>query len=623
MLDVVGYSKLLLDAQTRIMAELNGLVRETVRFRVAQAAGTLVSLPAGDGLVLVFFGEPDAALESALEITAALKRHQDIPVRMGIHSGPVHRVRDVNQASNVAGAGIDMAQRVMDCGDAGHILLSRRVAYDLAPLPRWSSDLYEIGECEIKHFQKISLVNFHNSEVGNAALPDKVRRSQEQALARERKVARSRHIKVATTTGAILILAAATAFVVHRRFSTIGPPGPALPPPEKSIAVLPFVDLSQAKDQEYFCDGMSEELLEALAKTNGLRVVARTSSFSFKGKTDDISEIGRKLNVATLLEGSLRRDGTRVRITAQLVNARDGFQIWTETYERELQGVFALQDEITRAIVDALKVKFAVASSPRPLQNTEAYDLYLQGLFFSNKSTEEDLRKSLDLFQRALEKDPSLSRAWTGIAKDWGWLADAYVKPLEGHPQCQAAARKALAIDDHDAEAHAYLGETKRILDYDMKGEELELRRALEIDPNSATAHLFMGLWQTSEGNREQGIREIQGAVRLDPLSPIIGSMSVLVYLANSRFDEAMAEAKRIMEIDPSYVYFEPNLALVYREEGKLREALDIYARLEQTRHQATAGLAVTYARLGQTAQAQRTLLELIRLANESYFPGE
>ena len=224
MLDVVGYSKLLLDAQTRVMAELNRLVRETVRFRVAQAAGKLVSLPAGDGLVLVFFGEPDAALESAIEITTALKDHPDIRVRMGIHSGPVHRVPDVNQASNVAGAGIDMAQRVMDCGDAGHILLSRRVAYDLAPLPRWSSDLYEIGECEIKHGQKISLVNFHNAEVGNPALPGKVKRSQDEALARERRAARSRQIKVATVTGIILALAGASAFFVHRRFTTIGPP---------------------------------------------------------------------------------------------------------------------------------------------------------------------------------------------------------------------------------------------------------------------------------------------------------------------------------------------------------------------------------------------------------------
>jgi len=622
-MDVVGYSKRLIDEQSRILADLNRAVRGTTRFRVSQAAKKIVSLPTGDGMILVFFGEPEAAVECAIEISSALKGFPEIDLRMGIHSGPVSRVTDVNEAPNLAGAGIDVAQRVMDCGDAGHILLSRRVAYDLAPLPRWNRHFFEIGDCEVKHGQKISLVNFHMEEIGNPVVPTKVRRTREESVARERKAARSRRNILLAAAAAIILFSATSAFMVHRRFATVGPPVPAVQAPDKSIAVLPFVDLSQAKDQEYFCDGISEELLDALAKTEGLRVVARTSSFSFKGKGDEVSEIGRRLNVSTVLEGSLRRDGNRIRITAQLVNARDGFHIWSETYERELQGVFALQDEITHAIVEALKIKLAVPPPPRPPQNTDAYDLYLQGLFFSNKSTEADLRKSLDFFQRALEKDPGLGRAWTGIAKDWSWLADAYIKPLDGHSRCQMAANKALALDERDAEAHAYLGETKRILAYDMKGEELELKRALEIDPNSAIAHLFLGLWQTAEGDHEGGLKQMQAAVRLDPLSPIVGTMSVMIFLANDRFDEAMAEAKRTMEIDPNYVYFEPNLALVYRQQGKLLEALDIYLRLQQTRHQPTAGLAITYARLGRKDEARKVLDELIRKADTAYFPGE
>src|SRR2546427_6955216 len=193
----------------------------------------------------------------------------------------------------------------------------------------------------------------------------------------------------------------------------------SVPIPDKSIAVLPFVDLSQAHDQEYFCDGISEEILDVLAKVEGLRVVARTSSFSFKGKNADVGEIAQKLNVQNVLEGSLRREGNRIRITAQLINARNGFHIWSDTFERELQGVFAVQDEITRSIVDALKIKLAVAPPARTRQNTEAYDLYLKGLYFSNKSDEQSLRKSLTLFQRALDIDPNFARAWTGIAKDW------------------------------------------------------------------------------------------------------------------------------------------------------------------------------------------------------------
>ena len=420
----------------------------------------------------------------------------------------------------------------------------------------------------------------------------------------------------------LMFAALAGIFILHRRM-TEPIVLPSAPPPEQSIAVLPFVDLSQTRDQEYFCDGISEEILDALAKVEGLRVVARTSSFSFKGKNAKANEIGQKLSVANLLEGSLRRDGNRVRVTAQLINTRDGFEIWSGKIEKEMQGVFAMQDEITRAIVDALKIKLAAAPPRRAQQNTEAYDLYLQGLFFSNKSSEEDLRKSIDLFQRALEKDPRLGRAWTGIAKDWLWLADAYVKPLEAYPKTFDAARKALAIDDRDAEAHAYLGEMNRVIDYDLKSEEAELNRALQIDPNSAVAHLFMGLLQTSMYGRGAGLAHVQTAVRLDPLSPIIGNWEVDAYVANDRLDEALAAAKRTMEIDPNYVYFEPELALVYREQGKLKEALEIYLRVANARRQPTAGLAITYARLGKIDEARKVLSELITIANTRYFPGE
>jgi len=619
-LDVVGYSKLLLDAQSELMAKLTRIVRSTTRFSVADAARKLVRLPTGDGMALVFFDDPEAAMECAKEISAALKSHPEIKLRMGIHSGPVNRVIDVNEQANVAGAGIDIAQRVMSCGDAGHILLSRRVAYDLAPLPRWNAHLYELGDCEVKHGEKISLVNFYSDEIGNPELPEKLKRARKEALSKARRQVWLRRSALAAVV-MLMLAALAGIFILHRRMTEpiVLPPAP---PPEKSIAVLPFVDLSQTRDQEYFCDGISEEILDALAKVEGLRVVARTSSFSFKGKNTKANEIGQKLNVANLLEGSLRRDGNRIRVTAQLINARDGFEIWSGKIEKEMQGVFAMQDEITRKIVDALKIKLAAAPPPRAQQNTEAYDLYLQGLYFSNKSSEEDLRKSADLFQRALEKEPKLARAWTGIAKDWLWLADAYVKPLEAYPKTFDAARKALAIDDRDADAHAYLGEMKRVIDYDLKSEEAELNRALQIDPNSAVAHLFMALLQESMGGRG-GLDHMQTAVRLDPLSPIIGNWEVDAYVSNDRLDEALAAAKRTMEIDPNYVYFEPELALVYREQGKLKEALEIYLRVANTRRQPTAGLAITYARLGKIDEARRVLSELITIANTRYFPGE
>lgn len=620
-IDVVGYSKLLVDRQTQVMAELNSVVRRSTRFRVADAAGKLIRLPTGDGMALVCFGDPEAPLECAMEIARALHACPEIPVRMGIHSGPVNRIVDLNEPPNVAGAGIDMAQRVMDCGDAGHILLSKRIAYDLAPLSRWNAHLYELGECEIKHGQKIAVVNFYTDEIGNPVLPAKLKQARAEALARERRLVWYRRAGIAAA--AVLVLVATAGFFIFHRHLTKPLVLPPPPPPEKSIAVLPFVDLSQARDQEYFCDGISEEILDALAQVEGLRVVARTSSFSFKRKNAEVNEIGRKLNVAHVLEGSLRRDGNRIRISAQLINARDGFHIWSQTFEREMQGVFALQDEITRAIVDALKIKLAVAPRPRLPQNTEAYDLYLQGLYLSNKSSEAELRRSLEFFQRALEKDPKLGRAWTGVAKDWIWLADAFVRPMEAYPKAEIAARKALEFDDRDAEAHVYLSEIKRTALYDLKGEEAELKRALEIDPNSAIAHLFLGLLRTCQGNSAEGLAEMQTAVRLDPLSPIIGNFEVALYVTNDRLDQAFEAAKRTMEIDPDYVYFEPNLALVYREQGKLKEALEIYLRLALNRNQPTAGLAITYARLGRQREARHVLEDLIRIADTQYFPAE
>src|SRR5438105_2768033 len=336
----------------------------------------------------------------------------------------------------------------------------------------------------------------------------------------------------------------------------------------KSVAVLPFVDLSQAKDQEYFCDGISEEILDALAKVEGLRVVAHTSSFSFKGKNADVSEIGQKLSVQNVLEGSLRREGNRIRITAQLINARNGFHIWSETFERELQGVFAVQDEITRAIVDSLKVKLAIAPATRTRQNTEAYDLYLQGLYLSNKTDEESLRESLNFFERALEVDPNFSRAWTGIAKAWLWLADAYVRPLDAWPKVENAASKALSLDETDAEAHCYLGDWKRIIGGDPRAERTELNRALELAPNLAIAHMFMAAVNSAECKLEEALKEIRIAEKLDPISPTVIWFAVSIYAANDRFDEAIASGKRL-EINPNYIYFEPALAEAYRAKGE------------------------------------------------------
>jgi eukaryotic-like serine/threonine-protein kinase len=392
----------------------------------------------------------------------------------------------------------------------------------------------------------------------------------------------------------------------------------------KSIAVLPFVDLSQAHDQEYFCDGISEEIVDALAKIEGLRVVARNSSFSFKGKNADVGEIAQKLNVQNILQGSLRREGNRIRIRAELVSAANGSHLWSETYERELQGVFAVQDEITRAIVDALKIKLAVAPPARAQQKTEAYDLYLQGLYLSNKIDEESLRKSLTLFQRALDIDPKFARAWTGIAKCWLYLADAYVRPLEAYPKVREAATKALALDEHDAEAHCYLGEVKCVLDRDIAGEEAEVKRALQIDRNSTEAHLFLpfGVY-APRGEWEKAVSEIREAEKLDPLSPALSNFVAWIYLGSGQIDEAITQAKRTLQVDPNYMYRNPILARAYREKGDYARAIDLYKKAEEATGSPQPGLAITYAKMGRQSDARRILDELKEISATKYVAGD
>jgi adenylate cyclase len=610
-IDIVAYSKLLIDQQTELVKELNEKVRNTEEFRAADAAGKLIRIATGDGMALAFFSSPDAPVRCALQLSEVIRQLPRLQLRMGIHSGPVDKLADVNERSNVAGSGINTAQRVMHCGDAGHILLSRRVADDLAQYGRWQPDLHDLGQVEVKHGLKIDIVNLYNERVGNAAIPKKIAEAK-------RNAARQAKIRVFVLVLGILIAGVALFFLQRAKSTKFGAGGP-----EKSIAVLPFMDLSKAKDQEYFCDGMSEEILDALAKVEGLRVVARTSSFSFKGKSADASEVGKKLNVENVLEGSVRREGNRVRITTQLINARNGFQLWSETYERELQGVFALQDEITRAVVDALKLKLAISLPVRDQRNTEAYDLYLQGLYLSNKGSEKDLREGLTFFQRALEKDPKLSRAWTGIAKVWFYLADVYVKPLEGYPASRAAALKAIELDEKDAEAHCYLGEAKRILDWDLPGEEGELERALQLDPNSAPVHLFLALLPLFRGDVKEGLELVLKAEQLDPVSPIISYVATAAYLADNRLDEAITEGQRTQQLDPHYFYLESALAAAYRDKGNFAEAIALYTKAQEETHLPSSGLAITYARTGQQNEARKILDQLLQERRTRYVSAQ
>jgi serine/threonine-protein kinase len=390
---------------------------------------------------------------------------------------------------------------------------------------------------------------------------------------------------------------------------------------EKSIAILPFNDLSPGKDHAYFAEGIAEELLTALAKVDGLSVAARRSSFWFKDKEANLTEIAARLNVEHVLEGSVRRDGNRVRITAELIDARGGFTMWSETYEREMHGIFALQDEITRSIVDTLKLKLAI-SPLRPSRSTDAYEDYLQGFFYSDKSTEEALRRSLEFFERALEKDPQFSRSWTGIAKSWLWLADAYAPPLEAYAKVRDAAVRALQLNDEEAEAHVYLAEAKRILDWDLDGAEVEFKRAAEIEPNSTPSNYFIAALYAARGDRDKALVYLRRTAKIDPASLWVSNFACEIYRYFGLADEAIAAGERALQLDPTFVYGEPLLAALYREMGRFDDAIALYKKAQRISGRPAFGLAITYARLNRRKEAQETL-EAAVASRGSYTPGD
>jgi serine/threonine-protein kinase len=390
---------------------------------------------------------------------------------------------------------------------------------------------------------------------------------------------------------------------------------------ERSIAVLPFTDLSPSRDHAYFSDGIAEEILGALARVDGLRVAARRSSFWFKDKETELSEIASRLNVEHVLEGRVRRDGNRVRITAELIDACDGFTVWSETYEREMHGIFALQDEITHSIVDTLKLKLAI-SPPPASRSTDAYDAYLQGLFYSDKSTEDALRKSLEFFQQALEKDPKFSRAWTGTAKSWLWLADSYLPPLEAYPKVRDAAARALQLNDQEAEAHVYLAEAKRILDWDLNGAEAEFKRAVEIEPNSTPSNYFIAAFYAARGDRDKALMYLQRTSTIDPASLWVNNFACELYRYFGLYDEATAAGERALQLDPTFAHWgEPALAALYREMGRFDDAIALYEKAREFTGRPGFGLAITYARMNRRKEA----LETLNTAGEGwgYRPGD
>src|SRR5437870_1217627 len=577
-LDIVGYSKLSVNEQHARVEELNQIVRLSEQFRTAEAAARLLKIPTGDGMALVFYKSPEEPAQCAVEISRALKGNARLQVRMGIHSGPISGVVDVNERTNVAGAGINVAQRVMDCGDAGHILLSHHVAEDLAEYERWRTFLHDIGAFEVKHGVRVSVTNLYSDEVGNSQLPSKL-----AAVKKHRA-----HMRWATVAVALLVLGAIagdTFFFSHR------PTTSALRVLDKSIAVLPFENLSEEKANAFFTDGVQDQILTDLSQIADLKVISRTSVMQYKsGAPRNLREIGQQLGVAHVVEGSVQRAANKIRVNAQLIDARTDTHLWAQTYDRDLADVFAIQSEIAKAIADQLQAKLSPnekkAIEQPPTTDLAAFDLYsrAKSLLLTasfSATTDPDRRKAIELLDEAVKRDPSFFDAYCQLA---GAHEDLYAVSGSDHTPtrlalAEAALQAATRLRPDAAETHLaraqylYYG----LRDYAGALAELEIaRRAL---PNDPRLFELTGYILRRGGQQEEGLQNLERAVELDPRNFNTLQQISLSYQYLGRYAEAIAALDRVLAIVPDNVETRANRAeyeLFWKADTRpLRQTID------------------------------------------------
>ena len=574
-IDIVGYSNLLIDEQSEALQQLNQIVRNTEAVRKAEGAGQLILLPVGDGMALVFTGSVEEAVECSLQISQALRVQPTLPVRMGIHSGPVHHVADVNQRENIAGAGINVAQRVMDCGDAGHILISKRVADDLAQYRRWQPYLHELGEVEVKHGAVIPIVNFYADTVGNAETPAKFKSAAppdndwKGSGPGAGRVQRSRALLIACIISlvglAIVALIFAPAVFKQARsrtgLSSAAPPeGSAIS--EKSIAVLPFENLTENKENAFFADGVQDEILTNLAKVADLKVISRTSVIGYRDAVGrNLRKIGQELGVAHLVEGSVQRSGSRVRVNAQLVDARTDTHQWAQTYDRDLADVFAIQSEIAKAIADQLQAKLSPQERAEieraPTANLAAFDLYTRARQLGERGTFstpgiENARQAEALLKQALALDPNFFLAYCQLQ----YVSDTfYFFNIDRTPTRravgEAALQAAIRLNPSAGETHLSIADHLYHVNEDYNGARAELEKAKQALPNSSRVYEWAGYIDRRQGRWEDSLRSHQRSLELDPRNHFLYQQISLTYEHLRRYREMAATLDKTLELIP------------------------------------------------------------------------
>jgi TolB-like protein/class 3 adenylate cyclase len=519
-MDIVAYSLRSIEEQIELLTILQRIVRESLEYARASGKGELISLPTGDGMALVFLRDPVSPVKCALEIAAAVRNHQEMRLRMGIHQGPVCRHSDIKEEDNVVGGGINMAQRVMDCGDAGHILLSRNAAEVLQQLRDWNGCLEDLGIHEVKHEVGIQLYNFCKDGLGNPARPS--------------------------------------------RIAPLAPTGPVgkAPIDSASIAVLPFVNLGEDKEHEYFSDGLAEELMGALNKLGKVRVAPRSSAFSFRGQTKDVREIGRTLNVASVLEGSLRSSGRSLRINVQLIRVADGSALWSERFDRELTDIFEVQDEIAAAVVGKLRSHLLgdqfeepAPAAKRFTEDPEAYSLYLKGRYLWIRRPAAT-QAAIECFQQALQRDPKYALAYASLADCYNTLGSweaGILAPEDAYSKGRAYAERSLQLDPNLAEGHCALGYALLHFAWDLRAAERSFTVAIRLSPGYGPAiHWYAHLLSVAE-RFEEALERSRQYLDLDPSDPFAVAHLSWHSLMENDFAMAEREGRAAVNQEPGF----------------------------------------------------------------------
>jgi len=563
--DMTGFTAMMQEDEAKAKI-LRNRQQQTLENLIPAHNGTIVQF-FGDGTLSIFDSAIDA-VKSAIEIQKELQKEPKVKLRIGIHSGDV--VYDTN---GLYGDCVNLASRIESISVPGAVLISDKV-FD-----------------EVKNQSEIKTIPLGKVNLKNVKRPVEV-----HAIANEGLVIPTT-VQIGIKTGS-----------------------------DKSIAVLPFVNMSADPENEYFSDGISEEILNSLTHVEGIRVTARTSSFSFKGKNEDIREIGNKLGVSNILEGTVRRAGKKIRINVQLISAVDGYHIWSEAYDSELEDIFEVQDEIATKIVTRLKENFAISDKKEsivktPTENIEAYNVYLKGRYYWNKSNPEDILRAIKTFEEAIKLDPNFALPYCALSYCYSFMGSSgLMPPTEAYPKAKDCTLKAIELDPNHAESHLSLATIKFYHNWDFEGAEASLNKAQDLGLNSSLFNQVHGWFLIAKGDFEKAIEKIQQALALDPLSLPLMSTLGDAYSFAGRFEEGLAQYNKIIELEPNFRRGFEGRGMIYLAMGENEKAVkdfEQYHKLVGHPLKGLSSLGHAYAAAGQTDKALE-IVEKLKLREQN-----